>query len=173
MPPVAFAESLLAAYPEAKVILTTRDVDAWYKSMMSTIIPAMHSLSFKTLSYIDPDGMGLWISMLTKLLEGFFEQKPFEEIGKKKFVEHYEKVRRLVPKQNLLDYKIGEGWGRLCEFLGQPIPEQEFPNTNDTKAFGDRIEVIVKRSLLRVLKIAVPVVGALGAAGVALYFFRG
>lgn len=173
MPPAAFAESLLAAYPDAKVILTNRDVDAWYKSMMSTIVPAMNSLSLKMFSYIDPDGLSLWMPMLTALLKGFFEQKPFEEIGKKKFVEHYAKVRKLVPKENLLEYKVGEGWGRLCEFLDQPIPEEEFPNTNDSKAFGDRVAVIVKRSVLRILKRAVPVIGALGAGGAALYFFKG
>ena len=30
-PAVAFAPELIAAYPEAKVILTTRDVDSWHK----------------------------------------------------------------------------------------------------------------------------------------------
>lgn len=31
MPAAYFAEELLAAYPEAKVILTTRDVDKWHR----------------------------------------------------------------------------------------------------------------------------------------------
>lgn len=30
-PAVAFAPELIAAYPDAKVILTTRDVDSWHK----------------------------------------------------------------------------------------------------------------------------------------------
>lgn len=30
-PAVAFSEELMEAYPEAKVLLTTRDVDSWYE----------------------------------------------------------------------------------------------------------------------------------------------
>jgi hypothetical protein len=30
-PACAFAKELIEAYPEAKVILTTRDVDSWYR----------------------------------------------------------------------------------------------------------------------------------------------
>jgi hypothetical protein len=33
----AFAQELMAAYPDAKVILSTRDVDSWYSSVESTI----------------------------------------------------------------------------------------------------------------------------------------
>jgi len=31
-----FVDELLAAYPSAKVILTTRDIDSWEKSMRAT-----------------------------------------------------------------------------------------------------------------------------------------
>ena len=31
IPALCFAEELIAAYPEAKVILTVRDVDSWYQ----------------------------------------------------------------------------------------------------------------------------------------------
>ena len=170
---MAFSESLIAAYPEAKVILTTRDVDAWYKSMTGTIVPAMHSISLKLISYLDPDYIGSWRPMVIALFTGYFGQKPFEESGKKKFTEHYDMVKKLVPKENLLEYKVGEGWSRLCEFLDQPIPKEEFPRTNDTKFFGDRMSVIVQQAVLRFLKRAAPVVGALGAGGAALYFFQG
>jgi hypothetical protein len=173
MPGAAFSESLVASYPDAKVILTTRDVDAWYKSMMDTVILAMRSVPLKLVSYIDPDVVGAWRPMITTLFNGYFEQKPFEEIGKKKFVEHYDQVRQLVPEENLLEYRVGEGWARLCEFLDQPMPKEEFPRTNDTKSFGDRMEIVIQLVLLRFLKRAAPIVGALGAGGAALYFWKG
>ncbi|OJD20638.1 hypothetical protein ACJ73_08028, partial [Blastomyces percursus] len=45
---------------------------------------------------------------------------------------HYANVRRLVPKERLLEYKLGSGWEPLCEFFGKevPGPEVEFPCMN-------------------------------------------
>jgi hypothetical protein len=37
MPAIVFSEELLQVYPEAKVILSTRNVDAPYASMSKTI----------------------------------------------------------------------------------------------------------------------------------------
>ena len=31
---------------------------------------------------------------------------------------------------NLLVYNAGEGWERLCEFLGKEVPDKEFPYEN-------------------------------------------
>ena len=31
VPAACFPEELIAAYPEAKIILTNRDIDAWHK----------------------------------------------------------------------------------------------------------------------------------------------
>jgi hypothetical protein len=36
----------------------------------------------------------------------------------------------LVPKERLLEWEIGDGWGPLCEFLGKPVPEVPFPHAN-------------------------------------------
>ena len=36
----------------------------------------------------------------------------------------------MVQPENLLIFKVGEGWDRLCEFLGQEIPDMEFPHEN-------------------------------------------
>lgn len=44
-----------------------------------------------------------------------------------------------MPKENLLEYKMGEGWKPLCEFLEVPVPDgKKFPRTNDTDGFVDR-----------------------------------
>ena len=36
-PCVAFAKELIEAYPEAKVLVTTRDIDSWHASTMKTV----------------------------------------------------------------------------------------------------------------------------------------
>ena len=44
VPAVVLAEELLGAYPDAKVVLTLGDVDAWYESKLKTI-DAMYTYS--------------------------------------------------------------------------------------------------------------------------------
>jgi Sulfotransferase domain len=76
----------------------------------------------------------------------------------------------------LLEREIGkDGWGPLCEFLGVEQPEGEFPRVNETKAFDDRINVLMKLKVLRALRVAAPWVLALGvvAAAVIVGFKRG
>jgi len=38
-------------------------------------------------------------------------------------------VLQRIPEENLLvvDWTTGDGWPELCEFLGQEIPDEEFP----------------------------------------------
>jgi hypothetical protein len=76
--------------------------------------------------------------MLRKFFDTFF-QSDFPKYGKSAFREHYKEIRRLVPPEKLLEYKVSEGWGPLCEFLGHDIPEGvPFPCSNDTNGFTTR-----------------------------------
>ena len=50
-----------------------------------------------------------------------------------------EEVKNHVPKDQLLVYRITEGWAPLCEFLGVPIPDEDFPNKNKRKEFKEQI----------------------------------
>ena len=43
---------------------------------------------------------------------------------------HNAAVRQLVPEQQLLIFKTGEGWQRLCQFLDKPVPDAPFPREN-------------------------------------------
>jgi hypothetical protein len=63
-----------------------------------------------------------------------------EEIAKARYIEYYEEVWRLVPKEQLLEYRVGEGWESLCEFLDKGIPAEPFPKVNDTQAFHTHMQ---------------------------------
>jgi hypothetical protein len=39
-------------------------------------------------------------------------------------------IRGMVPKENLLEFKPGDGWEPLCKFLGKEIPDVEYPHAN-------------------------------------------
>jgi len=75
----------------------------------------------------------------------------FEKYGKQRYRDHYEEVRSLVPKENLLEYRMGEGWKPLCDFLELPVPEgKKFPRTNDTDGFVDRCKARNRAQMMNV-----------------------
>jgi hypothetical protein len=41
-----------------------------------------------------------------------------------------ERVRRTVPADRLLDYRVQEGWEPLCRFLDVKVPDEPFPRVN-------------------------------------------
>ena len=45
-----------------------------------------------------------------------------------------EDVKRTVPKDRLLIFRVQEGWEPLCKFLGKLIPNEPFPHVNDKNA---------------------------------------
>ena len=50
---------------------------------------------------------------------------------KQSFLEHNAHVRSVVPKEKLLEFKLGDGWEPLCEFLGETVPPEPFPHANE------------------------------------------
>ena len=46
------------------------------------------------------------------------------------FEQHYERVRRTVPAERLLVYRVQDGWEPLCRFLGVDVPDEPFPRVN-------------------------------------------
>jgi hypothetical protein len=147
-PAVAFAKELIEAYPEAKVILTNRDVNAWHASTMKTVYwrvtdPELHFAS--NFSW----AAGMYAPMLKRFFDCFFEGD-FPNRGKEIYERHYEEVRSLVPKERLLEYKITDGWDNLCEFLDESVPLTSFPRVNDNNDFISRSK---KRNRMQMLNV--------------------
>lgn len=67
----------------------------------------------------------------------------------------------MVPKEKLLEMRLGDGWQPLCEFLGVPVPDQPFPRANDSAALQQTAQSI----LLRVAQVWVGILGTAGAVG--------
>ncbi|KAI0018217.1 hypothetical protein F4780DRAFT_539056 [Xylariomycetidae sp. FL0641] len=135
VPMVHFVPELLELYPDAKVVLVTRDPEKWWQSFA-----------------VFGDNSSDWILTLTKLIllplpgarwyadtaKGFVEH-PIQTHGRpadsKDFIEvHNEWVRRNVPKDQLLEIDVAAGWEPLCKFLDKPVPDEPFPRANDREA---------------------------------------
>lgn len=46
-------------------------------------------------------------------------------------------VKAYVPQDRLLVYKVSDGWGPLCAFLGVPVPSSTFPYENKSQGDDD------------------------------------
>jgi hypothetical protein len=44
-------------------------------------------------------------------------------------------VKATIAPERLLVFDVGQGWAPLCEFLGTPIPERPFPESNERAAW--------------------------------------
>jgi hypothetical protein len=75
-----------------------------------------------------------------------------------------EEVRAAVPPDRLLVFKVSEGWGPLCAFLGVDLPDTKFPNVNDQAEFKANIAGMAKGAYVILAGIAAAVGIVIGGA---------
>lgn len=71
-----------------------------------------------------------------------FDGEDFQTHGKRKFEEHNERIRSLVPKDKLLELHLGDGWDPLCKFLDIPRPEVDYPTGNTIARVNKKFEKV-------------------------------
>lgn len=156
-PAICFAEELIKAYPEARVVLVERDVERWYQSFES-MIQEMYNPIVHVLRILDPQVLRPTATMFNyvyKDRKGFCKTDNKEELqrtARTLYREHYESVRRLCPKERLLEFRLEDGWGPLCVFLDKEIPDVPFPRLNEGDALAEKFKEFQKRSMLLVLR---------------------
>lgn len=124
--PVAnYYRELMAAFPDAKVILTVRDPDRWFDSfqVLVRLTAAMR-----------------WVALLPKFRRfarmvdtavwHIFDERTSRAHAIDVFNRHNEEVKKHVPKDRLLVFDVRDGWAPLCEPLGVPAPDIPFPHNN-------------------------------------------
>ncbi len=117
-------------YPEAKVLLSVRNPEDWWRSMHDTIYqPMTMHLSEKA-----PLQVRQQLEMARQLIaEGVFNGR-FEDknYAIEMFSRHVNTVKETIDPKRLLVMDVREGWEPLCRFLGVPVPAEPFPRLNDT-----------------------------------------
>ena len=138
---------LMAAYPDAKVLLTVhpRGPDAWYESTYSTIYFTERLWQFKLLKLLTPFGRNFG-DMAQKLIwqRSHRGSMAGREAAIAHYQQHIEEVKAAVPPEKLLVFSVDQGWGPLCDFLGKPVPEGAFPNVNDRREIMKTINGITR-----------------------------
>jgi hypothetical protein len=131
-PAAHFWRELRVLHPQARVILTVRDPQAWYASIARTIFVA------QTLPLPPPDDPHHAVHAMARevVRHGVFHDRlddPDHVIGV--YEAHNAAVRAAVPAGQLLEFDVAKGWAPLCAFLGAPVPDTPFPYGNTTEDF--------------------------------------
>ena len=131
-PSAYFWRELANHYPDAKVVLSIRDADAWYDSMKKTILRVLrHRDTIENPHIRATMNMGADI-----LVHHFGTDLPERKQAIAGFNAHVEAVRTTIPANRLLEFDVRQGWAPLCAHLGVPIPDTPFPNLNDAAQFA-------------------------------------
>jgi Sulfotransferase domain len=148
-PGARFYKELLARNPDARVILTLRDPESWYKSTLATVyanVPVTLGAKLKS----------AWQLLRNRHLRKAFPVLKFTQdalwndqfggrLGDRAhalnvFEAHTQEVRRVVPAAHLLVFDVREGWDPLCRFLDVPVPKTAFPRSNERDYFLSNVE---------------------------------
>ncbi|MCP5156431.1 MAG: sulfotransferase family protein [Ectothiorhodospiraceae bacterium] len=135
-PACHFWAELAEHYPEARIILTHRDPERWYRSISQTIYASLTEPREIT----DPGMLARRDMARALILDRVFDGRLGDHAyAVDTFRRHLETVRRTAPPDRLLVYDVAEGWGPLCAFLRVPIPAEPFPQVNSTDEFRARM----------------------------------
>jgi hypothetical protein len=115
------------AFPGSRFILTTRDPRSWVRSARRFLT------GYRFLDMSRPLELNLGMVVRLSTL-GFFTTEDESKLLRA-FSEHERRVRdhfagtdRLL----VLDVCGGEGWEKLCPFVGRDVPGEPFPHANRT-----------------------------------------
>jgi Sulfotransferase domain len=141
-----FYRELAETYPDAKVVLSVRDPEAWEKSMLDTIWDLFHGHSLmthlsKAREQIDPEWRA-FTQLMQRMwaAQGVFSGAELRPGQLAEAIARYQgQVQRNIPEDRLLLWNVQEGWEPLCRFLDVDVPQAQFPRLNDSKMFVDRI----------------------------------
>jgi hypothetical protein len=133
-PGAAYWRQIADHYPDAKVLHTVRDPDQWFDSTQATIF-APHSAP-----RLAADGESLpgrFFASFMGPMRGRLDDRAWMTDH---FRRHTEAVKAAIAPERLLIYEVGEGWGRLCDFLGVPVPDAPYPSENSRADFVARAQ---------------------------------
>jgi hypothetical protein len=128
-PACFYVQEILHTYPDAKVILTVRDAEAWYASLltlrraiesirwMRRFIPRLMRVARYNQHLLKRFGFDPFISSKEEIIQSFHA--------------HNAVVQQEIAKERLLVFQVKDGWEPLCTFLGCAVPQGvPFPHLN-------------------------------------------
>lgn len=117
-PVAAVYRELARLYPDARFVLTLRPLESWLRScerVWATAVARQYA-----------GALGPYCRAINRAVYGIehFDREVFAAV----YERHHRQVLEELP--NVLSLELGEGWERLCAFLGRPIPARPYPVLN-------------------------------------------
>ena len=147
-PAAAFWQRLMWVYPDAKVVLTVRDPESWYRSAQRTIFESMKQ---------GLRSEGATLRERLRLGLGEFRRRPRRRMAQEIIVDgtfggdlddkanalavyaaNVARVHDEVPADRLVVFDSNDGWPPLCQALDLPVPDVSYPRINTTEEFVER-----------------------------------
>lgn len=129
---------LAATFPDAKVVLSVRPEESWWKSFSQTI--GKFLTTYKEMQ-LPPH-----VSAMVEATEEFIAKQTFggaaddRDAAIAAFRKRTEDVRAAIPAERLLVFDVAQGWEPLCRFLDVPVPDTPFPHHNTTAQFWELVK---------------------------------
>lgn len=147
-PGTGLIPELLELYPDAKVICTTRDAEAWEKSMDGVASAATKWFLRGVLLPLPT--MRHFVDYINALRDQWlYLYGEIEPPTRVSYNRHIEWLKETVPADRLVFLEVKDGWEPLCKALGKEIPDAPFPRINDSEAIDKFAAKTAKRGLIR------------------------
>jgi hypothetical protein len=135
-PVAGFWRELAQVYPEAKIVLTTRSPESWCASISGTILKVIE----------DPERVPEAARPVTRMARRAVTRSIGEDFSPEaliaRFKDHEAEVKDSLPEERLLVFSPADGWAPLCRFLGAPVPDGPFPQSNRRDEFFANMDSI-------------------------------
>jgi len=123
-------------YPGSKFILTVRAESNWINSITKHF--GSNKSAFREWYYGEGAPLGS---------EGLYI---------KKYLSHNNEVQEYFKNRPndflIVDFEKGDGWKKICNFLGEPVPNIDFPHLNKNKTLADKLQHKMRGGVKRVKK---------------------
>jgi hypothetical protein len=130
-PAASFWREMTETAPDAVIVLSVRDSEAWWKSASETIF----SVLARGAPPDDP-GAVAEIAMIRAVLERRFTSDwRSKGAAIRAYEAHNADVRASAPPDRLVEWRPGDGWEPLCAALEVAVPSEPFPHVNTTSEF--------------------------------------
>jgi len=139
-----FGRELADHFPDAKLLLSVRDADRWYHSVVATIYEAMRRAGDAERRGETAGVPEVFVRQGQMARRVVFDCTFGGELEDRAhaidvYLRHDQAVRdAFAGTGRLLEFEASQGWDPLCAFLGKPVPGVEFPRVIDTASFRER-----------------------------------
>nr|XP_009862167.1 uncharacterized protein LOC104266799 [Ciona intestinalis] len=138
VPCYIYWEQISEAFPEAKIIITIRDDESWIRALRKQLYSMVTDYVYISMQLLSYSGWQHFKFYRVCGLAAFgsvpvnwpWNLKFNEMTFKRLYRTHNCYVLQNAPKDKLLVLNFKDGWGPICEFLGEKVPDKPFPHAN-------------------------------------------